>query len=73
MVHADLSAYNIIYWQEEAWIIDFPQAVAVPSNPHSIDLLMRDIGNVCKYFEKYGIISDPDHWLALAMGEVYSS
>ena len=73
MVHADLSAYNILYWQEEPWIIDFPQAVAIPSNPHSIELLMRDIANVCSYFEKYGVQSDPGEWLALAMTEVYSS
>ena len=34
-VHGDLSAYNVLYWEERAIVIDFPQAVAATSNPHA--------------------------------------
>ena len=32
LVHADLSEYNILWWQKEAWFIDVSQAVE-PSYP----------------------------------------
>src|SRR5579883_654921 len=48
-VHGDLSAYNILYWQEQAKIIDFPQAVDPRFNSNALALLTRDIENVCQY------------------------
>jgi RIO kinase 1 len=63
-VHGDLSAYNILWWKGQPWIIDMPQAYLV--NPwanmkHAENLLRRDIVNVLRYFKKYGISLDPDH------------
>lgn len=58
LVHADLSAYNILWWQERAWIIDFPQAVDV-THVFGIDFLRRDIDNVCSYFRRCGLDPDP--------------
>lgn len=60
LVHGDLSPYNILYWQGEATIIDFPQAVDARFNTHALDLLMRDIYNVCRYFGRYGIQTDSE-------------
>jgi len=53
-VHADLSAYNLLWWEDEIWLIDFPQAVDVTTNPHAFDYLHRDLGNVCTWFARHG-------------------
>jgi RIO kinase 1 len=58
IVHADLSAYNIVHWQGRPMVIDFPQAIDPRFNPHALDLLTRDITNLCTHFRKYGIQSD---------------
>ncbi len=52
VVHADLSAYNILWWNGQPWIIDFPQAVDVRHNPNWKALYERDVTNVRKYFER---------------------
>ncbi len=57
-VHGDLSAYNILYWQGQAKIIDFPQAVDPRFNSNALSLLTRDIENVCHSVERYGLIYD---------------
>lgn len=54
-IHSDLSAYNILYWEGRAVVIDFPQAVVALKNPHAFDLLQRDIERLCQYFARYGI------------------
>jgi RIO kinase 1 len=57
-VHADLSAYNVLYWQGQARIIDFPQAVDPRFNPNARALLTRDIDNICHYMARYGLQRD---------------
>lgn len=57
-VHGDLSPYNILYWNGAITIIDFPQAIDSRFNSEARNLLMRDVANVCGYFERYGIRSD---------------
>ena len=57
-VHGDLSAYNVLYWQGQAKIIDFPQAVDPRFNPNAFALLTRDIENVCQYVARYGLVYD---------------
>jgi len=59
LVHADLSAFNVLYWDGKVKIIDFPQAVDAFDNPNAQSLLSRDIYNVCRYFARYGISADP--------------
>lgn len=49
-VHADLSAYNALWWDGRLWLIDFPQAVDLVQSPHGFDLLHRDVTNVCAWF-----------------------
>lgn len=52
IVHGDLSAYNMLWWQGRLVIIDFPQAVDAFSNPHAPDLLHRDLRNVHEWFAR---------------------
>ena len=59
IVHGDLSAYNILYWDEELTIIDFPQVVDARINPNAFMLLARDVERVCGYFSRYGVRSEP--------------
>lgn len=58
-VHGDLSPYNILYWQGELRVIDFPQAVEPEENTHAYALFARDVANVCEYFALYGVQTDP--------------
>jgi RIO kinase 1 len=58
LVHADLSPYNVLWWEGEATIIDLPQAVDPRSNPNAPELLARDVENICRHFERYGVRSN---------------
>ena len=55
IVHADLSAYNVLYWKGAVKVIDFPQAVDPRLNMSAFSLLSRDIDNLCRYFAQYGM------------------
>ncbi|MFW9983575.1 MAG: RIO1 family regulatory kinase/ATPase [Candidatus Odinarchaeota archaeon] len=67
IIHGDLSAYNILYFQNEPWIIDFPQAIDFASrlNRHRAlnkgrTILLRDITNIVRFFEKYRISAEAE-------------
>lgn len=53
IVHADLSAYNILYWNNEPYIIDFPQVIDRRNHPNSTEILNRDLKNIYQYFSKF--------------------
>jgi RIO kinase 1 len=53
-VHADLSAYNMLYWEGAVTIIDFPQAVDPRYNEDAFDLLVRDLRTVNGFFAAAG-------------------
>ena len=55
VVHGDLSAFNVLYWEGEIRIIDFPQAVNPYKNPYAYKIFSRDVERVCDYFSQYGI------------------
>ncbi len=57
LVHGDLSFYNILNHNEYPVVIDVSQSVVV-DNPISTELLERDIQNILKNFQKYGIKKD---------------
>jgi RIO kinase 1 len=59
-VHGDLSAYNMLYWRGAIKLIDFAQAVDPSQSQDVFPLLARDIERVCRYFARYGIVSDAD-------------
>lgn len=58
LVHADLSPYNVLYWDGAIRIIDLPQAVDARTNRNARDLLDRDLDNVCRHFARYGVTDD---------------
>lgn len=55
LVHADLSAYNILYWEGEITLIDFPQSVDPLENREAYRIFQRDIRRVCEYFTRQGL------------------
>lgn len=57
-IHADLSAYNILYWEGGFKIIDFPQAVQPVQNPQAAALFARDVERICQYFARYRLGCD---------------
>jgi RIO kinase 1 len=58
LVHADLSAYNVLWWRERPVIIDLPQGVEFAANAHAADLLHRDLANVAAWFQRRGLDVD---------------
>jgi RIO kinase 1 len=59
LVHGDLSAYNVLYWQGAITLIDFPQVVDIYRNRAARSILERDITRICDYFRRQGIEHDP--------------
>lgn len=57
MVHADLSAFNILMYKNKPYLIDLGQAVLL-EHPNSLEFLKRDILNLVTYFKKYNIKAD---------------
>lgn len=49
IVHGDLSAYNILWWDRKPWVIDFPQAIDVRHNPNWKQFYQRDVQNIKNY------------------------
>jgi len=57
-VHADFSAYNILYWEGEITLIDFPQAINPLKNPNAYAIFQRDVIRICEYFNHQGLKTD---------------
>jgi len=60
LVHGDLSAYNLLWWDDRLVFIDFPQAIDIAINLSAFDLLHRDVVNVCTWFERKGLAVDAE-------------
>jgi len=60
LIHGDLSAYNVLYWEGDIRIIDFPQVVHPGDNPDAFDIFARDVQRLCQYFARQGVRSDPE-------------
>lgn len=58
IIHGDLSAYNILYWEGKITIIDFPQVSSIRTNPNAHFILQRDIKRICQYFARQGVQRD---------------
>ncbi|MDP8012159.1 MAG: serine protein kinase RIO [Thermoplasmata archaeon] len=54
LVHGDLSEYNIVFFKEKPYIIDVSQALPV-KHPNSRELLLRDVKNIVRFFNKHGL------------------
>jgi RIO kinase 1 len=59
MIHGDLSAYNILYWEGRITLIDFPQVTNARANRQARQILERDITRICEYFDGQGYSHDP--------------
>lgn len=57
-IHGDLSAYNILYWEGDISLIDFPQVVPPESNPEAWMIFLRDVTRICQYFASQGLKRD---------------
>jgi RIO kinase 1 len=57
-VHADLSAFNILYWEGEIMLIDFPQAISPIENHNAFMIFERDLRRICEYFIRQGVEVD---------------
>jgi serine/threonine-protein kinase RIO1 len=66
-VHADLSPYNMLFWDGAVTIIDFPQAVDPRYNDDALELLVRDLANTNPFFAAAGaeVVDPREHALAL--------
>jgi RIO kinase 1 len=59
LIHGDLSAYNILYWEGAITLIDFPQVVDSQRNSDARSILRRDLTRLCEYFARQGAMRDP--------------
>ncbi|MBV6452239.1 MAG: hypothetical protein MHPDNHAH_02994 [Anaerolineales bacterium] len=57
-IHGDLSAYNILYWDGDITLIDFPQVTFPEANPSAWVIFLRDVTRVCQYFQSQGVKCD---------------
>ncbi len=57
MVHGDLSAYNILVWDSQPYLIDLSQAVLV-SHPDAPRLVQQDLEKLAGFFATRGVDSD---------------
>lgn len=62
-VHGDYSAFNILWHNEKAVIIDFPQVIEFKNHPNARAFLERDIRSLCKSFVKQGVKADEGNLL----------
>ena len=54
LVHADLSAFNILNFEENPVFIDMSQATVL-KHPRAEEYLERDVKNICIFFRKVGL------------------
>lgn len=59
LVHADLSEYNLLFWDDHIVVIDVGQAVPL-DHYRSGEWFQRDVRNVARYFAKLGVDMTPD-------------
>ena len=59
LVHADLSEYNMLFWQDAVVIIDVGQAVPLEHH-RAAEWFRRDLENVARYFRRLGVETSAD-------------
>jgi RIO kinase 1 len=56
-VHGDFSTFNLLWWQNQCVVIDFPQVVTI-KQPTARAILERDVQGLCRTFSTFGIKKD---------------
>ena len=64
LIHADLSAYNILLHNQKPYLIDFSQAVTT-AHPFAVEFLERDCKNINTYFERLGVEVEKELFIRL--------
>jgi RIO kinase 1 len=57
-VHGDYSAFNILWHEATAVVIDFPQVIEFRNNRNANVFLERDVHSLCKSFSRQGVRVD---------------
>jgi len=52
IAHGDLSPYNILFFADQIWIIDFPQAVDLATHPDGQKYLDKDLETIQKWYDR---------------------
>ncbi len=58
LVHADLSEYNLLFWQGHVVVIDVGQSVPL-DHFRAAEWFQRDVANIARYFRKLGVDVTP--------------
>jgi len=53
IVHGDLSAFNILYWMDTPYTINFPQSLDIRNYPN-VETLLKD--NIRKWYEQINYV-----------------
>lgn len=59
LVHADLSEYNLLWWDGRIVVIDVGQAVPL-THARAKEWFRRDVGNIARYFRKLRVDVTPE-------------
>ena len=70
LAHGDMSAYNLLWWKDRLWFIDFPQAIDIAANLNGLEFLHRDVVNVCTWFQRKGLTIDEEAIFADLLTEI---
>src|SRR5581483_3292361 len=60
LIPGDLSAYNLLYWENRPVLIDFPQGTTSQGNHSAGPILRRDLERIGSYFARHGIPVDAE-------------
>ncbi len=64
LVHADLSAFNVLVWDGQLWLIDFSHAVET-RHPRAAEFLRQDVEHLVAFFDRrYDVTRDADDAVA---------
>ncbi len=58
LVHADLSEYNLLFWDDRVVVIDVGQSVPI-DHPRAADWYKRDVANIARFFHRKGVDVTP--------------
>lgn len=59
LIHADLSEFNILNYNQKPYFIDFSQGTSV-KDPNAVSYLKRDLKNMVRFFKKHKVDIDAE-------------
>ncbi|HYM41053.1 MAG TPA: RIO1 family regulatory kinase/ATPase, partial [Thermoplasmata archaeon] len=58
LVHADLSEYNLLFWEGKVVVIDVGQSVPT-DHPRAAEWFQRDLANIARFFHRLRVDVTP--------------